>query len=89
MTAMDALLALEPSYLKAGKSLLPIFFPRELLPEEMEKLTEFDSNSMNGRTRVQEQGQANRDRKLRSHMLKRTRRVIDGEEDVSSENLAN
>lgn len=37
MTAMDALLALEAECTRAGRSLLPIFFPGELLPEEMAK----------------------------------------------------
>jgi hypothetical protein len=37
MTAMDALLALEAEYTRVGRSLLPIFFPGELLPEEVAK----------------------------------------------------
>ncbi|MCJ1244652.1 hypothetical protein MMC30_001851 [Trapelia coarctata] len=35
MTTMDALCALEAKYTKAGRSMLPIFFPGALLPEEM------------------------------------------------------
>jgi hypothetical protein len=35
MTAMDALLALEDRYAKVGRSLLPFFFPGQLLPEEV------------------------------------------------------
>jgi hypothetical protein len=35
MTTMDAILALEAKYTRAGRSLLPIFFPGELLPEEV------------------------------------------------------
>ncbi|CZR57981.1 uncharacterized protein PAC_07871 [Phialocephala subalpina] len=35
MTAMDALIALEDKYTKVGRSLLPIFFPGKLLPEEV------------------------------------------------------
>jgi len=35
MTTMDALLALEAKYARVGRSLLPIFFPGELLPEEV------------------------------------------------------
>ncbi|KAI4122853.1 MAG: hypothetical protein LQ338_005587 [Usnochroma carphineum] len=37
MTTMDALLALEAKYTRAGRSLLPIFFPGELLLEETVK----------------------------------------------------
>ena len=35
MTTMDALLALEAEYTRVGRSLLPIFFPGELLLEEV------------------------------------------------------
>lgn len=35
MTTMDALLALEAEYTRLGRSLLPIFFPGELLPNEV------------------------------------------------------
>ncbi|KAH6666290.1 hypothetical protein B0J14DRAFT_604564 [Halenospora varia] len=34
MTAMDALLTVEDKYMNVGRSLLPIFFPGKLLPEE-------------------------------------------------------
>ena len=37
MTTMDSLLALEAEYAGVGRSLLPIFFPGELLPEEVVK----------------------------------------------------
>lgn len=37
MTTMDALLALEDRHLGVGRSLLPIFFPGKLLPEELDK----------------------------------------------------
>ncbi len=37
MTTMDALLAVEAEYTRVGRSLLPIFFPGELLPDEVAK----------------------------------------------------
>ncbi|KAH7174164.1 uncharacterized protein B0J16DRAFT_323631 [Fusarium flagelliforme] len=45
MTAMDALLRLEAKCPSAGRSLLPILLPGELLPAEIEKWRELSATS--------------------------------------------
>lgn len=54
MTAMGALLELEAKYPASGKSLLPIFFPGKLLPEEDEA---WERLAQRGRQAQPQQGQ--------------------------------
>jgi hypothetical protein len=56
MTAMDTLLKLEAKYTRAGKSLLPIFFPGELRPAEVTKWEELNVKAIQEqeRARLQE-----------------------------------
>jgi hypothetical protein len=59
MTAMDALLALEASYTRVGRSLLPIFFPGELLPEEVARWDALNVKAVQDaeRARLEAQGE--------------------------------
>ncbi len=58
MTAMDALIALEANYPNVGRSLLPIFFPGELLPEEEARWDALKAKAIQGAkaTRLDVQG---------------------------------
>jgi hypothetical protein len=57
MTAMDTLLALEARYTRAGRSLLPIFFPGELRPEETAKWEELEKRACEDQERARLQQQ--------------------------------
>jgi hypothetical protein len=58
MTAMDALLKLEAAYTKAGKSLLPIFFPGELRAEEIVEWEKLDVKATQEKEHARLQRQA-------------------------------
>ncbi|KAI4268628.1 MAG: hypothetical protein L6R38_007785 [Xanthoria sp. 2 TBL-2021] len=57
MTTMDALLALESRHTRAGRSLLPIFFPGALLPEETVKWQALEIEALREKEQAQLAGQ--------------------------------